>query len=43
LAVTVTLDEGEHLFSGIHLPELGFFPVKTVCGDNATHVSIEKR
>ncbi len=34
--------EGEHLFSGINLYELGFVPVKTVAGENATHVLIKK-
>jgi dihydrofolate reductase len=44
LAVSpVLLGEGEHLFSGINLPELGFTPFKTVCGENATHVLINKR
>jgi dihydrofolate reductase len=38
----VLLGEGEHLFSGIHLPDLGFSPVKTVSGENATHVLIER-
>jgi dihydrofolate reductase len=43
LAVSpVLLGEGEHLFSGINLPELGFVPVKTVHGEKATHVVIEK-
>jgi dihydrofolate reductase len=43
LAVSpVLLGEGEHLFSGINLPKLGFAPVKTVPGDNATHVLIKK-
>jgi dihydrofolate reductase len=39
----VLLGEGEHLFSGINLPDLGFTPVRTVPGENATHVLIEKR
>jgi dihydrofolate reductase len=38
----VLLGEGEHLFSGINLPKLGFAPVRTVSGENATHVFIEK-
>ncbi len=43
LAVSpVLLGEGEHLFSGINLPKLGFTPVKTVPGENATHVLIKK-
>ncbi len=44
LAVSpVLLGEGEHLFSGINLHELGFVPVRAVAGENATHVLIEKR
>lgn len=44
LAVSpVLLGEGEHLFSGINLPKLGFVPVKTVYGENATHVLLEKK
>ncbi len=39
----VLLGEGEHLFSGINLPELGFTLTKTVSGENATHVLIERR
>jgi dihydrofolate reductase len=39
----VLLGEGEHLFSGINLHKLGFIPVKTVAGENATHVLIKKR
>jgi len=38
----VVLGEGEHLFSGINLPNLGFAPVKTVYGENATHVILQK-
>jgi dihydrofolate reductase len=38
----VLLGEGEHLFSGINLPKLGFAPVRTVPGENATHVFIKK-
>lgn len=42
LAVSpVLLGEGEHLFSGINLPKLGFAPFKTVPGENATHVLIK--
>jgi dihydrofolate reductase len=40
---TVLLGEGEHLFSGINLPKLGFVPYKTVSGQNATHVLIKKQ
>jgi dihydrofolate reductase len=44
LAVSpVLLGEGEALFSGINLPELGFTPVRNVPGENATHVFIEKK
>ena len=39
----VLMGEGEHLFSGINLHELGFAPVKTVVGESATHVLIKKR
>jgi dihydrofolate reductase len=39
----VLLGEGEHLFSGMNLPKLGFAPVRTVPGENATHVFIAKR
>ena len=38
----VLLGAGEHLFSGIHLPELGFTRVRTVAGEHATHVLVEK-
>jgi len=44
LAVSpVLLGEGENLFSGINLPQLGFVPVKTVYGEKATHVFVGKR
>jgi dihydrofolate reductase len=39
----VLLGEGEHLFGGINLHQLGFEPVRTVAGENATHVVIEKK
>ena len=39
----VLLGEGEHLFSGINLPKLGFTEVRTVSSENATHVLIERR
>jgi dihydrofolate reductase len=43
LAVSpVLLGQGEHLFSGVNLPKLGFTPRKTVSGKNATHVLIIK-
>ena len=38
----VLLGEGEHLFSGINLPGLGYTPLKTVAGEKATHVFIGK-
>jgi dihydrofolate reductase len=44
LAVSpVLLGEGEHLFSGINLHQLGFKPVRTIAGENATHVFIQKK
>ena len=44
LAVSpVLMGEGEHLFSGINLPQLGFITVKTIAGDHATHVVIRKK
>jgi dihydrofolate reductase len=44
LAVSpVFLGEGEHLFSGVNLSNLGFTPSMTVSGENATHVLIKKR
>jgi dihydrofolate reductase len=44
LAVSpVLMGEGEHLFSGINLSKLGFAPTKTISGENATHVLIERR
>ena len=44
LAVSpVLLGEGEHLFSGINLSRLGFIALRTVSGENATHVLIGKR
>jgi dihydrofolate reductase len=39
----VLLGEGEALFAGINLPKLGFTPVRTVPGENATHVVLEKK
>ncbi len=38
----VLLGEGEHLFSGINLAQLGFTSVQTIPGENATHVIIKK-
>jgi dihydrofolate reductase len=44
LAVSpVLFGEGEHLFGGINLPQLGFGIVRTVAGENATHVLMAKR
>jgi dihydrofolate reductase len=43
LAVSpVLLGEGEHLFTGISLPQLGFTLVRTVAGESATHVFVKK-
>jgi dihydrofolate reductase len=43
LAVSpVLLGEGENLFSGINLPQLGFAPRKTVFGENAMHVLMQR-
>jgi dihydrofolate reductase len=43
LAVShVLLGEGEHLFSGINLHELGFVHSKSISGENATHVLISR-
>jgi dihydrofolate reductase len=39
----VLLGEGENLFSGINLPQLGFRVEKTVAGENATHVFVKKK
>jgi dihydrofolate reductase len=39
----VLLGEGENLFAGINLPKLGFIPYKTVAGENATHVFMNKK
>lgn len=44
LAVSpVLMGEGENLFSGINLPQLGFTISRTVTGENATHVLIGKK
>jgi dihydrofolate reductase len=43
LAVSpVLLGAGENLFSGMNFAKLGFAAVRTVAGENATHVVIEK-
>jgi len=38
----VLLGEGEALFSGINLAQLGFAPGRTVCGEGATHVFLAR-
>ena len=38
----VVLGEGEHLFSGILLPKLGFKPVQATAGEGATHVILKR-
>jgi dihydrofolate reductase len=38
----VLLGEGEHLFSAIDLPKLGFTPSKVVAGEQATHVLLQR-
>jgi dihydrofolate reductase len=44
LAVSpVLLGEGENLFSGINLHQLGFTSIRAVAGENATHVLVKKR
>ena len=43
LAVSpVVLGEGEHLFAGINLHELGFRVERTLAGENATHTVLKK-
>jgi dihydrofolate reductase len=39
----VLMGEGENLFAGINLPQLGFPVARSVAGENATHILIEKR
>jgi len=39
----VLMGEGEHLFAGINLDQLGFRVARSVAGENANHVFIEKR
>ena len=39
----VLMGEGEHLFAGINLQQLGFHVAQSVAGENATHILIEKR
>jgi dihydrofolate reductase len=44
LAVSpVLLGEGEHLFAGLDLHRMGFGVVRSVAGENATHVFIGKK
>lgn len=38
----VLLGEGENLFAGIDLPKLGFRPVQTRAGEEATHVILKR-
>jgi dihydrofolate reductase len=38
----VLLGEGENLFAGINLAQLGFIPSRIVAGENATHILIKK-
>jgi dihydrofolate reductase len=43
LAVSpVVLGEGENLYAGLNLPQLGFSVAKTVRGENATHVVLKR-
>ncbi len=39
----VLLGEGEHLFAGINLHQLGYGPVRFVAGENATHALFTRR
>ncbi|GGH13112.1 dihydrofolate reductase family protein [Silvibacterium dinghuense] len=38
----VLLGEGEHLFGGLNLPQLGFGQVEAFPGENATHMVLKK-
>ena len=38
----VLMGEGENLFAGINLHQLGFTSIKTVAGENATHVLLKR-
>jgi dihydrofolate reductase len=38
----VLLGEGENLFAGLHLPNLGLKPVQTTAGEAATHVILKR-
>src|SRR4051812_12149099 len=37
----VLMGEGEHLFAGMNLQQLGFHVVRSVAGESATHIFIE--
>ena len=39
----VLMGEGEHLFAGINLQQLGYRVARSVAGENATHIFIEKQ
>ena len=39
----VLLGEGEHVFAGINLARLGFSVTRTVAGEGATHVLLERK
>jgi hypothetical protein len=39
----ILLGEGEHLWNGLDLRELGYECVKSVAGERATHVFLRKR
>jgi dihydrofolate reductase len=39
----VLMGEGENLFAGINLHQLGFAPSKIVAGENTTHLLIKKK
>jgi dihydrofolate reductase len=38
----VLFGEGENFFAGIHLPKLGYKPVETTSGEEATHVILKR-
>ena len=38
----VLLGEGESLFAGINLAQLGFTPPRIVAGENATHILVKR-
>ena len=38
----IVLGEGEQFFSGIHLPNLGFKPIRTAVGEGAMHVILAR-